>query len=451
MKVCDSWIRTQRRADAHHSALSLICATTALAAHNFTGGTTAHSLFKIPADDADQQEEDYVVESRLPYFPGAKRLVDAAEFIGWDEFPCTHRIVFEAAYRATTGFAGKILMCSGDLRQLTPVVQSSSVAHQVDASPVHSHYWEKFEVFVLDENMRQAADPDYAQFITDIGEAKDGADYEHSSAVVDISSFVTRAFSPARVEDAIRFAYPHSNDQSLEPVDRAKQMSRMAILAHTNERVAFWNQEVQNTLRLGRCRTYFSRNRLRDIHDHDERAQLRTVECLQHCDAADVPTHELKLHVGDLCILMRNIDKPVGLTNNQRVIIQALSDHTVGVSIARDDAHPVHVHWLPRIHFRFVMPGTSFDMVRTQFPLKLAYAFTVHKAQGQELERVLLDATTPVFAHGQLYVALSRVRTRNDIGAFVDDIDHADGKILCKNIVFQNLIASLFNTVQRQT
>jgi len=154
-------------------------------------------------------------------------------------------------------------------------------------------------------------------------------------------------------------------------------------------------------------------NKLCDVHDHDATAQMLTIECLLHCDAADVPNHELKLHVGDLCILMRNIDKPVGLTNNQRVIVRALRAATIGVSIARDPDN--EVHWLPRVHFRSVMPGTSFDMIRTQFPLRLAYVFTVHKAQGQELQRVLLDTTTPVFAHGQLYVALSRVRNRNSI------------------------------------
>ena len=43
-----------------------------------------------------------------------------------------------------------------------------------------------------------------------------------------------------------------------------------------------------------------------------------------------------------------------------------------------------------------------------QFPVHLAYAMTINKAQGQSVKHVGLDLRTPVFSHGQLYVALSR-------------------------------------------
>lgn len=46
-----------------------------------------------------------------------------------------------------------------------------------------------------------------------------------------------------------------------------------------------------------------------------------------------------------------------------------------------------------------------------QFPIKLAYAFTIHKAQGQTYDKVILDLTSHIFAPGQLYVALSRARS----------------------------------------
>ncbi|MDR1658238.1 MAG: AAA family ATPase [Deltaproteobacteria bacterium] len=51
----------------------------------------------------------------------------------------------------------------------------------------------------------------------------------------------------------------------------------------------------------------------------------------------------------------------------------------------------------------------------TQFPLLLCYAMTVHKSQGRTLDKVILEIDRGAFSHGQLYVALSRTRSRADM------------------------------------
>ena len=51
----------------------------------------------------------------------------------------------------------------------------------------------------------------------------------------------------------------------------------------------------------------------------------------------------------------------------------------------------------------------------TQFPLKLAWAMTIHKSQGKTFERVIIDLGQGAFAHGQSYVALSRCTTLDGI------------------------------------
>lgn len=50
-----------------------------------------------------------------------------------------------------------------------------------------------------------------------------------------------------------------------------------------------------------------------------------------------------------------------------------------------------------------------------QYPLQLGYALTIHKAQGKTLDRVIIDIDRGAFAHGQLYVALSRTRKKEDM------------------------------------
>jgi hypothetical protein len=62
-------------------------------------------------------------------------------------------------------------------------------------------------------------------------------------------------------------------------------------------------------------------------------------------------------------------------------------------------------------------------MLRTQFPLRLAYSMTYNKGQGQTFHKTLLDITTSPFAHGHFYVGDSRVRSSTNVRFFLDQKD----------------------------
>lgn len=66
------------------------------------------------------------------------------------------------------------------------------------------------------------------------------------------------------------------------------------------------------------------------------------------------------------------------------------------------------LEFIPRISLTTTPTELPFVFKRRQFPIKLAFAMTINKSQGQSVKHVGIDLRIPVFSHGQLYVALSR-------------------------------------------
>ena len=63
--------------------------------------------------------------------------------------------------------------------------------------------------------------------------------------------------------------------------------------------------------------------------------------------------------------------------------------------------------FIPKV--AFISDKLSFEFRRLQFPVRLSFAMTINKSQGQTLKLAGLDLTLPCFSHGQLYVGCSRV------------------------------------------
>ena len=85
-------------------------------------------------------------------------------------------------------------------------------------------------------------------------------------------------------------------------------------------------------------------------------------------------------------------------------------------------------------------------MNRCQFPIKLAFAMSINKSQGQSLNFNGLWLPEPVFAHGQLYVALSRSGIPSNTKVLIQDVRGKQGKfpfmegIFTKNSVYQEVL-----------
>lgn len=79
---------------------------------------------------------------------------------------------------------------------------------------------------------------------------------------------------------------------------------------------------------------------------------------------------------------------------------------------------------------------TPYIQKTVQFPIKLAYAFTIHKAQGQTYNKVILDLNSHIFSPGQLYVALSRAKSLNGL-YLTKPVTYSD--IISDNSIFEFL------------
>ena len=94
---------------------------------------------------------------------------------------------------------------------------------------------------------------------------------------------------------------------------------------------------------------------------------------------------------------------------------------------------------IPRITLRPKDREFPFEWSRRQFPVRVAFAMTINKSQGQTLQNVGVWLNEPCFAHGQLYVYISRVGSPNNLKFAIRQVDSCRG-YLTSNVVFKEVL-----------
>ncbi|KAI3936611.1 hypothetical protein MKW92_018391 [Papaver armeniacum] len=154
-------------------------------------------------------------------------------------------------------------------------------------------------------------------------------------------------------------------------------------------------------------------------------------------------SHKLTLKPGVPIMLLRNLSNADGLCNGTRLIVTQLGEKVIEATILTGPSTGNTV-FIPRIVMTTPESSLPFILHRRQFPVRICYAMTINKSQGQSLPNVGVFLEEPVFSHGQLYVAISRTTRRQGLKILIKkNGDEPDG--YTKNIVYGEIFQNLQN------